>query len=249
MSAHNRLDAFLLERMHTNGAAQAGVYAMAYRLLDASNMLGYLTGSFLVPFFARHRYDKTLVQQVVLISRHGLLLFAVCLVAFVVVFAPWIQGLLYHTTTTYSSRVMQLCLAALPAYYLIQVYSSLLTATAQFRLLLQILFFSALLNLCLNLWLIPLYGAAGCCFAALVSQYTCGLLLWLFACRKLTLAPAVGSFLLYPALFGVMLLLLLVGQKLTANVWIILSSIALMGFVFLFTQRTRLTKLFLSLYK
>ncbi|HUS00952.1 MAG TPA: hypothetical protein VMY77_04455, partial [Chitinophagaceae bacterium] len=37
MSMHYRLDGFLLERIHPDGAEQAGIYAAAYRLLDAGN--------------------------------------------------------------------------------------------------------------------------------------------------------------------------------------------------------------------
>ena len=55
MSLHNRFDGFLLERLHPNGAYEAGVYAAAYRLLDAGSMVGYLAASFLVPFVARNK--------------------------------------------------------------------------------------------------------------------------------------------------------------------------------------------------
>src|SRR5438034_143562 len=53
MSIHIRLDGFLLERLHSNGAHEAGIYASAFRLLDASNMVGYLIASFFMPFVAR----------------------------------------------------------------------------------------------------------------------------------------------------------------------------------------------------
>ena len=249
MSAHNRLDAFLLERLHPDGAAQAGIYATAYRLLDASNMIGYLTASFLVPFLSRHRSDKALVQQVLLFTRHGLLLFAAGAVAFVVVFAPWLQAILYHATDAYSSTVMRLCLAALPAYYLTHIYGSALTATAQFRPFVQLLFSALLANVLLNLWLIPQYGALGCCIAALVSQYACGIALWLAASRKLAVSVSVSSAAGYVAVAAVLVALFSFGQKLTGNVWIILSSIALLAFVCLATQRNLIKKYLFALYK
>jgi O-antigen/teichoic acid export membrane protein len=249
MSAHNRLDAFLLERLRPDGAAQAGIYATAYRLLDASNMIGYLTASFLVPFLSRHRNDKSLVQQVLLFSRHGLLLFSAGVVAFVMVFAPWLQAVLYHSTDAYSSNVMRLCLAALPAYYLTHVYGSALTATARFRPFVQLLFFSLFANVLLNLWLIPVYGAMGCCIAALVSQYACGIALWLTASRKLSVSVSAPSAAGYVAMTALLVLLFSFGQKLTSNVWIILSSIALLAFVFLATQRNLIKKFLLAFYK
>jgi O-antigen/teichoic acid export membrane protein len=249
MSAHNRLDAFLLERMHVNGAVQAGIYATAFRLLDAGNVAGFLTASFLVPFLSRHRNDNGLVQQVLLLSRHGLLLVAVSVVAFVLVFAPWLQQVLYHSGDVYSVSVMRLCLAALPAYYLTHVYGSALTAAGQFRAFILVLFFAVLLNVLLNLWLIPNYGARGCCLAALASQYGCGLALWLIASRRLAVSVSAGSMALYAAIALLLLFLFYGAQRLTGNVWIILSSIAFLAAVFLLTQRSTIKRLFLPFYK
>lgn len=249
MSAHNRLDAFLLERLHIDGAQQAGIYAMAYRLLEAGNVAGYLTASFLVPFLSRHQHDKALLQRVILLSRHGLLFLAAGVVAFAVVFTPWLTNVLYHTTDTYSRTVMQLCLFSLPAYYLTHVYGSVLTATTQFRSFILVLSGAMAVNAGLNLWLIPLYGAVGCCLAALFSQYGCGFILWRMASRKLPVSPSVSTAFLYPTAAISCAFFFWMGQKLTQNVWIILSSIALLLFVVFAWQRNAIRKIFLSLYK
>lgn len=249
MSVHNRLDAFLLERMRTDGALQAGIYAMAYRLLDAANMIGYLTASFLVPFLSRHQGNTPLVQQVLLLARHGLLLTAAVVVGFVAVFAPWLLLILYHVSTAYYVDVMRLCMAVLPAYFLLHIYGSALTAAAAFRLLIQLLFGAVLLNVLLNLWLIPQFGAKGCCMAALASQYACALAVWFAASRKLAVSPAFGSALLYPVAAVMCGGLFAFGQKLTSSVWIILSSIALVAFVLLLVQRNFVKKLFYSFIK
>jgi O-antigen/teichoic acid export membrane protein len=249
MSAHNRLDAFLLERLRADGARQAGIYAMAYRLLDAGNIAGFLTGSFLVPFLSRHQHNKALLQQVILFSRHGLLFLAAGVVAFAAVFAPWLLRVLYHSSDTYSSTVLQLCLFSLPAYYLTHVYGSVLTATARFRPFIQVLVLAVVFNTALNLWLIPRYGAAGCCVAALFSQYGCGVLLWLVASRRLSLSPSVSTALLYPAAAVLSGVCFWLGLKLTGNVWIILSSIALVLLLVFTTQRNNIRKVILSFYK
>lgn len=245
MSAHNRLDAFLLERMHPQGARQAGIYAMAYRLLDATNMVGYLTASFLVPFISRNQADRQLVQNVVLLSRHGLMLLSGAVVAFVAVFAPSLQQLLYHSATPGQVSVLRLCLAVLPAYYLVHVYGSALTATANFSALIRIVFLAVLVNLLLNLLLIPTYGAVGCCLAALISQYGCGLALWLAASKRLSLPLATGSALLYllAAIFCGALFAL--AQRLGSCGWLISSSLILPGVLLLQTQRKHVKQLFI----
>jgi O-antigen/teichoic acid export membrane protein len=249
MSAHNRVDAFLLERLHSDGPQQAGIYAAAYRLLDAGNVAGYLMASFLLPFLSRNQQNRMLLQKVILLSRHGLLFVAVVVMAFVIVFAPWLQQVLYHTTDAYSSMVMRLCLAALPAYYLVHIYGSALTATANFKLFIQVLLLAAVLNALLNIWLIPLYGAMGCCIAALVTQYGCGILLWATASRRLSVSLSAGTAVLYPVTALLLCFCFYFLQKLAGNVWIILSSIAALIIVLLVLQRNVIRKVFLSFSK
>ncbi|HKB45351.1 MAG TPA: hypothetical protein VKC90_13210, partial [Chitinophagaceae bacterium] len=79
MSVHYRLDGFLLERIHPNGAYEAGVYAAAYRLLDAANMMGYLFVSFLLPYITKQWSEQKDIEAVVLGNRHLLLMFSITL--------------------------------------------------------------------------------------------------------------------------------------------------------------------------
>lgn len=249
MSAHNRLDAFLLERLHPDGAVQAGIYAMAYRLLDAGNMVGYLTASFLLPFLSRHRTHPWLVQEVVLYSRHGLLFLSAGVVAFVAVFTPWLQQEMYGSNSSFTNTVMALTLFSLPAYYLIQVYGTALTAFASFRLFILLLCCAVVTNVVLNLWLIPLYGAVGSSVAALVSQYSCGLALWTMTSWRLQLSRGTGSLLFYLLAALAVGILLYGAKQLTNNVWLILCSIASLVLLVLVLNRNRLKNSFLPLFK
>lgn len=247
MSVHYKLDAFLLERLHPAGALQAGIYASAFRLLDAANMVGYLSASFLVPFIARHKADRAGVQEVLLTTRHVLLLFAITVSCFAFQFAPWIQQLFYHSSNSQTTRVLQLCLLALPACYLVHVYGAALTATANFRLFNTILLGAVVVNILLNLWLIPVYGALGCCMAALASQYSCGIALSIAVTQKLRFSYAATSFLLYALTAAVLLLLFYYSKMAVNNVWIILAATAFLIAVVLVTQRTVFKKLLFSL--
>ncbi|RYY63323.1 MAG: polysaccharide biosynthesis protein [Chitinophagaceae bacterium] len=187
MGIHTRLDAFLLERLHPFGPLQAGIYAAAYRLLDAGNTVGYMTAAFLVPFAARHLADTPLIDSTTLRLRHGLLLAACGFVALCCAFAPQIVAVLYHTNDAYTARVLAACVAVLPAYYGIHIYGSLLTAAGRFRYFNGAVLGSVLLNTALNLWLIPRLGALGCCYAALASQYACAAALFVGAQKHFAL--------------------------------------------------------------
>ena len=207
MSAHNRLDGFLVKQLHPNGAYEAGIYASAYRLLDAGNMLGYLAASFLVPFIARHMGNRLLLQTTLLQLRHALLLCGLMAVAFVWVFAGVIEQRLYHTGSPYNAQVLRLCIAVLPAYYMVHIYGSLLTAMGQFRTFIWLLLFSAAINTTMNVLLIPAYGALACCMAALVSQYSLGVLAYIAGSKQNKMALNAITWLWYLVAAAVSLLL------------------------------------------
>jgi O-antigen/teichoic acid export membrane protein len=204
MGVHTRLDGFLLERIHIDGAYQAGVYAAAYRLLDAGNTVGYLAASFLVPYVARHIGDNALINETVLKLRHGLFAIAIPAVIIIAGFSGEIVALLYHKESGYYGEVLSLCIAVLPAYYLVHLYGSLLNAKGLFTTFSVIVFISVIINLVLNILLIKTYGALGCCIAALVSQYTCGILCFITATKAFKLRPGWKSVGLYVAL-GIMI--------------------------------------------
>jgi O-antigen/teichoic acid export membrane protein len=185
MSSHTRLDGFLLERLHSDGAYEAGVYASAFRLLDAGNMIGFLAASFLVPFAAKNKNNKSLVSSSAISIRHVLVISAIFITAFVYFFAGWLQQLLYHSQIPYHSQIFVLCILSLPAYYIIHIYSSILTAFGNLKSLIIIVALSVLINSVINIFFIPQYGALASCVAAISSQYICALLCYLWAKKSL----------------------------------------------------------------
>lgn len=182
MSVHYRLDGFLLRQI--KDAQEAGIYAGAYRLLDAANMVGFLTASFLLPFIARQRENKNEINPVILASRHLLIVFSVATAVIVFFLAPWIQKVLYHNSDMTAIHVMQWCLPALIGYSLVQVYGTVLTATGHIVPFCYITLAAVLLNAGLNIWLIPVWGAKGSCIAALASQGLYGITTLAYAQKK-----------------------------------------------------------------
>jgi O-antigen/teichoic acid export membrane protein len=196
MGVHNRIDMFLLERIHENGPYEAGVYAAAYRLLDAGNMMGYLTASFLLPFAARHLTEREMIAPVVLQLRHSLINITVLAALFCFFFPGWVISLLYHTDSDHYQQVLQFCMAALPAYMMIHIYGSLLTAAGEFKTFIAIVLVSMLINLALNLVFIPSYGALACTAVAIITQYLLGIFCYIMAVKKVKLPWAAKPFLL-----------------------------------------------------
>jgi len=245
MSVHYRLDGFILERLHYRGAEEAGIYASAYRLLDASNMVGYLSSAFLISFIARHLGDRAFVDEAVLNTRHGLFFFVTGIVCFTCMYAPWLQQLLYHSDDPYQREVIRYCIASLPGYFLVHIYGAVLTAARKFRPYLALLMLSVLVNTVLNLILIPRYGALGCCYAAMASQYFCGLACILVANRHEGLHLHYRSLMVYLSLAVLLVGFFYFAKGAGINVW--LTGVIAAAFTLLLLTTQIKKKYFVSL--
>lgn len=197
MSVHNRADGFLLERLHANGNYEAGIYASAYRLLDAFLMPGNLMIAFLLPFIAKKMAKQTSFSALVLNVRHFLLMLTVGVISIGFMLAPWLQNLLYNHDATYGANVLQLTLFSMSGYTLIQVYGTILTASGKLRHFVMAISITVILNLGLNLIMIPQMGAKGSALAAIISQNLCGLFLAFVVSRKYHLPIDKRSIMVY----------------------------------------------------
>jgi O-antigen/teichoic acid export membrane protein len=236
MAVHNRLDAFLLERVHPDGAYEAGVYATAYRLLDAGNTVGFLAASFLLPYVSRHRAEEGLVRETVLKLCHLLLLASISLLAFVAVYAGWVTQLLYGIEDGYHSRVLLVTLAVLPAYYLVHIYGSLLNARGLFKPFMVIVGVSVVLNILLNVLLIPVWGALACGAAALLSQYLCALACLSVAGRAYNAVPPLRDVALYAGAGALLLALFYGGYRAGFNTFLTLFVGGILTAIIMFVQ-------------
>ncbi|MCD4729973.1 MAG: oligosaccharide flippase family protein, partial [Bacteroidales bacterium] len=70
MAQYNRIDTVLIERILPEGigAQQSGVYAQAFRLYDAANMIAFLFAVLLLPLFSRMIKLKQSVEDLVKLS-------------------------------------------------------------------------------------------------------------------------------------------------------------------------------------
>lgn len=175
MAAHYRADGFLLERLHPNGPAETGLYAAAYRLLDAANMIGFLVASFLLPYIAHRWQQKRAIENIVLTARHVLIMYGITIAVITWFLAPWIHQFLYNNGGARGEDILRWSLPALVGYMLVHLYGTVLTAIGQIRLFCKLMAVALCINLLLNLLLIPTLGAKGCCIAAIVSQVTAGI--------------------------------------------------------------------------
>ncbi|MEZ4987539.1 MAG: oligosaccharide flippase family protein [Saprospiraceae bacterium] len=170
MTAYTRMDAIMIEKLAPLGAEEAGYYAAAYRLLDASNLAGFLLAGLLLPMFSRLLKEG---ESIIPLTRLGISTIgagAISLSISVWMFAEPIMTLLYKHTSEDSATMLQwLMLTFIPVgggY----VYGSLLVANDNLRSLNRVFALGLLVNLCLNIWWIPEHGAAGAAKATFITQ-------------------------------------------------------------------------------
>jgi O-antigen/teichoic acid export membrane protein len=170
MTALMRADGFLLSRLSSARDYDAGVYAAAFRLTDAVNMVGYLLAGFLLPYVARHWPDRDRVSYVARICRSFLLFLAVVVSVVGWFYADWINQLLYHRQEPLVADVIRILILCLPPLAMIQIYGTHLTATGHIKTFMRISALFAALNILLNLFLVPHYGPSGAAWVALGTQ-------------------------------------------------------------------------------
>jgi O-antigen/teichoic acid export membrane protein len=108
MTFYNRIDAVMLERMLEDGKEQSSIYASAYRLLDAANMIAYLFAGLLLPIFARMIKLKHQVEDLVRLSFSILFILSTSAAIFAVNFNVKIMQMLYEHHVLESAEVFSL---------------------------------------------------------------------------------------------------------------------------------------------
>ncbi len=180
----SRADGFLLESIIPDGAREAGIYAAAFRLLDAFNMVGFLMAGFLLPYISRHWPNQSRFFAVLLNCRHLLVIGSMIVVAFAFAEPEYLSNLLYHNKDPYISTVIMIVLFALPGLSMIHIYGTALTATRNMNIFLKLSIFFSLLNVILNLFFIPKFGAMAAAVIACTTQSLYALSVIYFARMK-----------------------------------------------------------------
>lgn len=170
MTAYYRIDGVLLERMLENGAYEAGVYASAFRLLDALAIAGFLIAGVLMPMFSRMLEEKQSIQPLLEIGFKVMLIISVCVGVSAIFYRNEIMALLYLSGDAYSGSIFGWLMVSFICISLTYIYGSLLTAGGKIALLNKISLAGFAINLILNLILIPKYLALGSAIATVAAQ-------------------------------------------------------------------------------
>ncbi|MBK9147353.1 MAG: oligosaccharide flippase family protein [Flavobacteriales bacterium] len=170
MTFYYRIDTVMLERMLPDGQVWAGIYYQGFRWFEALNMLGYLVAGLLLPMFSRMLKQKEDVAPLAGMAFRLVMAGSIAVAVFGSAHALEVMELLYHEDTESSARVLPMLLWSFVAVCTTYVFGSLLTAGGNLRALNWMAAGGALLNIMLNLILIPRMQAEGAAWAALIAQ-------------------------------------------------------------------------------
>jgi O-antigen/teichoic acid export membrane protein len=173
MTFYNRIDSVMMERLLPGdlGDRQTGIYAMAYRLLDASNMIAYLFAVLLLPMFARMIKLGESVQGILKLAFTLLFTLSVVVATASFFYSYEIMDLLYDHHVNDASFVFRLLMIDFVAVSTTYVFGTLLTANGNLKIMNILAAAGMVINIVLNLFLIPRYMAQGAAVASLVTQF------------------------------------------------------------------------------
>ena len=171
MTAYYRTDGVMLERMlGDEGDYQAGVYASAFRLLDALSILGFLFAGLLMPMFARMLENRESIAPLLRLGYTLMLIFSAGAGIAFLFHRENIMHLLYHQPDPQSGAIFGLLMISFMAISITYIFGSLITANGSLRMLNIISLGGLLLNAALNAALIPGYMAIGSAAATVIAQ-------------------------------------------------------------------------------
>lgn len=202
MASYNRIDPMLLKRLSPYGMGnlQAGIYAGAFRLLDALTMVCYLVSVPLLPIYAKlceeQRQNKILAQRQISDTTRlvfGLMwLFSITAAVTCSSLADELMGLFYVEHVEEYADVFRILIYGIVPISLTYIFGTLLTANGSLKQL-NILAATTLgINIVVNLLLIHGMGAAGSAWASLTAQSFMAVTQLVVALRIFNMRPGRG---------------------------------------------------------
>ncbi len=170
MSLFNRVDSVMLERILENGKQEAGIYAQSFRIFDAASQFSLLFAALLLPMFSRMIKLEEDVNDLVRTALPLLMVAGITLAISCNFYRVNIIDKLYLDPAAHSSTIFGILMVGFLFVSTSYIYGTLLTANNNLRQLNMVAGITVILNVSLNLILIPRYQSVGAAISSLISQ-------------------------------------------------------------------------------
>ncbi len=177
MILYTQIDRTMVHNMLPDGDHQLGLYAMAYRMLDAFSQVAFLFATILLPVFTGLIHRKEPLAPTVQVFARLLLIPGLLLVLISFFYRNEMMDLLYkNQSSPYLGQIFGYLMITFIAYALVYIYGTLLTANGNLRFLNLTAGAGLIVNILINLILIPIMGVLGAVIATLATQFAVSLL-------------------------------------------------------------------------
>ncbi|MBN2667861.1 MAG: polysaccharide biosynthesis C-terminal domain-containing protein [Bacteroidales bacterium] len=181
MAFYNRFDSVLIDAILPNGSHsgvieahtghfQAGVYAQAYRILDVASQFGFLFAALLLPIFAKMIKLNENISDMIVLSFTLIIVPAIIISVSSSVFSEGLMQQLYNSGTEYSGPIFSIIILGFIAISSTYIFGTLLTANGSLKALNIMAIVGIVVNLVINITLIPHFEALGAAYSSIASQ-------------------------------------------------------------------------------
>jgi len=183
----DKVDQVMLERMA--GEHETSLYAAAYRWMDAIGMYLIITLTIFFARFARYIHDKEEQTRLLKDAQSITAIPIVFICAFVAFYGESFISLLFTNSNTAEvavmTRALKILFMGVLLNGLLQTYSVLLSATGYIYFINRITIIAIMLNIVLNVFLIPVLGALGAAWTTVAALSLLGITNIVFVHYKL----------------------------------------------------------------
>ena len=170
MYAYMRIDPILLDELLPNGKIQAGIYAHSFRILDYLNNYAFLFPLLLLPIFSRMIKQKESVSDLLRISASILIVPSLVLLIACQFYSIELFHVLYTEHIEKSAEVFRILIISFLGTCITYTFGALLTANGNLKQLNIMASIALVINLSLNLVLIPRLEVTGAAITNVTTQ-------------------------------------------------------------------------------
>ena len=194
MSVYSRIEPVLLERLLDDNGVQAGYYSRAYRLFDAGNNISNLFAIMLLPMFAATLKNKMELNNLVKTSFNVIVAMAGIVMVMCVFYRQEIMQLMYLPNDAVAAdydrigqyaNIFPILMGSFFCLSTTYVFGTLLTANGSLKQLNLVAGAGVVINILLNLIVIPRFYAVGAACTSLCVQALTAILQYIIAKRIL----------------------------------------------------------------
>ena len=236
MSVYSRVEPFLLERLLDDQGTQAGIYSRAYRLFDAGNNISNLFAIMLLPMFTATLKNKLELNNLVKTSFSVIVAMAGIVFVMCTFYRQEIMQMMYRpeeaeNETSYLFRIGQyanvfpLLMGSFFCLSTTYVFGTLLTANGSLKQLNLVAAAGVVINILLNLIVIPRFQSMGAACTSLCVQAVTAFLQYLIAKRILKFKLDIAYWLHMLLFAAVIIAITLLVKQMNIN-WLLSFPIA-----------------------